>query len=167
MTVIHSETRPGPGGHSRKVADGESKDTRTRCGGSKGKPRGQSNRCSFCFGALFHVPRAHPHPLWLPWFHLLSLPRHIPRSEIHRHNQSTLGKDPRNGWAGSTCDQGTWSVPLSSLLPRQAWSLSSSCCSSQVPEQIAEVTEAHVEEFDRQRKVVEEATPPYSVEELM
>ncbi|KAF8548700.1 hypothetical protein OG21DRAFT_1516026 [Imleria badia] len=36
-----------------------------------------------------------------------------------------------------------------------------------VPQQITEVTEAHVEEFDRQRKAVEEATPPYSVDELM
>ncbi|KAG8216620.1 hypothetical protein J3R82DRAFT_6808 [Butyriboletus roseoflavus] len=36
-----------------------------------------------------------------------------------------------------------------------------------VPRQIADVTAAHVEEFDRQRQAVEDATPPYSIEELM
>ena len=51
MTVIHSETWPGPGGHSRKVADGESKDTRTRCGGSKGKPS-NGNPTDFLFALV-------------------------------------------------------------------------------------------------------------------
>ncbi|KAF8137146.1 hypothetical protein EV363DRAFT_1534747 [Boletus edulis] len=36
-----------------------------------------------------------------------------------------------------------------------------------VPREITEVTETHVEEFDRQRRAVEEATPPYLVDELM
>jgi len=36
-----------------------------------------------------------------------------------------------------------------------------------VPRQITEVTEAHVEEFDRHRRAVEQAVPPYSVDELM
>jgi hypothetical protein len=36
-----------------------------------------------------------------------------------------------------------------------------------VPQQIAQVTAAHIEEFDQQRREVEEATPPYLVEELM
>ncbi|KAG9311531.1 hypothetical protein JVU11DRAFT_7735 [Chiua virens] len=39
--------------------------------------------------------------------------------------------------------------------------------SEPVPRQIADVTEAHVEEFDRQRQAVEDATPPYLVDELM
>lgn len=56
-------------------------------------------------------------------------------------------------------------LPISDVFER--WPLSSSGCHFQVPRQITEVTEAHVEEFDRQRRVVEEATPPYSVDELM
>ena len=44
-------------------------------------------------------------------------------------------------------------------------SLSSSF--QKVPRQIADVTAAHVEEFDRQRQAVEDATPPYSIDELM
>ena len=35
---MYSETRHGPGCHSREITNGESEDTRARCGGSKGKP---------------------------------------------------------------------------------------------------------------------------------
>ena len=37
----------------------------------------------------------------------------------------------------------------------------------QVPREIREVTQAHIEEFEDQRRVIEEAVPAYSVDELM
>ena len=37
----------------------------------------------------------------------------------------------------------------------------------QVPREIREVTQAHIEEFEEQRRVMEEAVPAYSVDELM
>lgn len=112
MTGMRSETRPGPGGHSRKVADGESEDTRARRGGPKGKP------CR-CMGY---------HAFWFRCTNSFSLlftfaTTTCPRLEIRLHDQSTLGKDTRHGRAGSACDHGPWSVPPSHPLLRYRRSL--------------------------------------------